>query len=48
MPIVHELFLKDPATGALSAVTFETTDAAIAKAFDFHDGGEDSLIIQIR
>jgi mono/diheme cytochrome c family protein len=47
-PIVHELFLKDPATGAVSAITFETTDAAIAKAFDFHDDGEVSLIIQIK
>lgn len=47
-PIVHELFLKDPATGAVDVITFETTDAAIAKAFDFHDNAEVSLILQIK
>jgi len=47
-PIVHEMFLKDPATGAIGAVTFETTDAATAKKFDAYDGVEVSLIIQIK
>jgi hypothetical protein len=47
-PIVHEAFLKDLTTGALSAVTFETTDVAVAKTFDYYDNAEVSIVIEVK
>jgi mono/diheme cytochrome c family protein len=47
MPIVHEFFLTDDATGAFSPVTFETEDGATAAKFEQWNNAVVSLVIEI-
>jgi hypothetical protein len=45
---VHVLFLKDDRTGTLGAVTFQTSDLAIAAKFDAFDDAPVSIVIEIK
>jgi hypothetical protein len=47
-PLLHVLFLQDDGTGALSPVTFETEDPAVAHTLDRWADADVSVIIEIR
>jgi len=47
MIVTHILYVQDPATRALSAITFETVDAATARQWDAFDNGEVSVVIKV-
>jgi hypothetical protein len=47
LPFVHVLFLKDPLTGTLGPVTFETADFATAAKFEPYDDIHINIVIEI-
>ena len=47
MVITHVLYVQDPATRALSPITFETVDPHTAAKWDNYDNAEVSVVIKI-
>ena len=47
MVVTHILYLQDPATHVLGAITFETTDVGMAAKWDVYDNGEVSVVIKV-
>jgi hypothetical protein len=47
MIVTHILYVQDPATRALSPITFETVDQHTAAKWDDYDNGELSVVIKV-
>ena len=46
-PVMHVLYIEDQETGAMSPITFQTDDPALARKFDPFDDRDASIIIEI-
>ena len=47
MVVTHILYLQDPETRLLSAITFETVNSGTAAKWDNYDNGEVSVVIRL-